>query len=238
MIDAAVNQRRRLNPGMIETDWLVLRDLRTAILSLMPRIANTGTIALDYGCGSKPYETMFTSMGVRYVGADFDGHGDLTIAPSGHLQAQDKSSDLVLSFQVLEHVRDLNTYFAEAKRVLRPDGWLMLSTHGTWFYHPHPEDHRRWTRQGLISEVTDHGFHVVECIPVVGPIAWTTIIRLTCACHVLRKIPLVGSAIGGLLAIVMNLRAMIEEAITPRWVKDDNACVYLILARPATETGS
>jgi SAM-dependent methyltransferase len=190
---------------------------------------------LDFGCGSRPYQSIFTSAGVRYLGADFDRHGDILISQKGHLNLPDASVDLVLSFQVLEHVRDLGTYFSEAKRVLRPDGWLMLSTHGTWFYHPHPEDHRRWTRPGLIGEMSHHGFDVVECVPIVGPLAWTTIIRLTCACYALRKIPFVGSAAAGLLAIAMNLRAWFEDAITPEWVKRDNACVYLTLARPDAE---
>ena len=117
--------------------------------------------------------------------------------------------------------------------LLRPNGWMMLSTHGTWLYHPHPEDHRRWTREGLIGDITAHGFTVEQCIPIIGPLAWTTLVRLTCACYALRKVPLVGKPIGAILALVMNLRAKIEEAITPAWVTNDNACVYLVLARPA-----
>lgn len=81
--------------------------------------------------------------------------------------------------------------------------------------------------------MNSHGFDVVECIAIVGPLAWTTMIRLTCACYALRKIPFAGSAIAGAVAIVMNLRAWVEDAITPEWVKRDNACVYLMLARPA-----
>lgn len=237
MMGTAVEQVRRFNPSVIDTDWLVLRDLRAAIATLTSRVARRGTTALDFGCGSKPYEAIFTAAGVRYLGADFDGRGDLAVDTAGHLQAQDRSADLVLSFQVLEHVRDLHTYFTEAKRVLRPEGSMLLSTHGTWLFHPHPEDHRRWTRQGLCVEIAGHGFEVVDCIPVVGPLAWTTIVRLTCACYALRKIPLVGSTLGRLLALVMNTRAWIEDLITPDWVKNDNACVYLVLARPVPEPG-
>jgi SAM-dependent methyltransferase len=230
---ATIEQARRFNPRVIDTDWLVLRDLRAAIATHAPRIARKGTTALDFGCGSKPYEAIFTAAGVRYLGADFDGGGDLSVDAAGRLQAQDQSVDLVLSFQVLEHVRDLHTYFSEARRVLRQDGSLLLSTHGTWLFHPHPEDHRRWTRQGLCAEIAGHDFEVVDCVPVVGPLAWTTVIRLTCACYALRRIPLVGPAVSHLLALVMNIRAWIEDMITPVWVKNDNACVYLVLARPA-----
>jgi SAM-dependent methyltransferase len=235
MIDPAANQRRRLKPRLTDTDWLLLRDLRAAISSLAAHVVHNGMAVLDFGCGHRPYEAIFTSAGAHYLGADFTGRPDVVIDASGRLPAQDNSVDLLLSFQVLEHVRDLGTYFSEARRVLRQDGWMMLSTHGTWFYHPHPEDHRRWTRPGLVSEMSRHGFHVVEYIPVVGPLAWTTIIRLTCGCYALRKIPVVGRAIGGLLAVVMNLRALLEDLITPAWVKNDNACVYLMLARPIAE---
>jgi len=86
-----------------------------------------------------------------------------------------------VSFQVLEHVRDIDTYLKEAGRVLRDDGLMLLSTHGTWLYHPHPEDHRRWTREGLIGEIARRGFQVTDCIAVVGPLAWTSMVRLTCS---------------------------------------------------------
>jgi SAM-dependent methyltransferase len=226
------SQHRRLNPRPFDTDWLVLKALHAAIASHIPPVARNGAVALDFGCGTRPYQELFTAKGVRYIGADFDGTPDIPIDASGRLQAADNSSDLLLSFQVLEHVRDLQRYLSEARRVLRPDGWMMLSTHGTWFYHPHPEDHRRWTREGLINDITVHGFEVTECVPIVGPLAWTTLIRLTCACYALRKIPVVGAPIGALLALIMNLRAKIEEAITPAWVTNDNACVYLVMARP------
>jgi len=232
-MDANGDERRRRNPRLIDTDWLVLRDLGAAVASEAPRVARNGMTALDFGCGSQPYKSIFSSAGVRYLGADFDPHSDVVIDRNGRLDLADNSVDLVLSFQVLEHIRDLGTYFSEARRVLRPSGWLILSTHGTWFYHPHPEDHRRWTRPGLIGEMGAHGFDVADCISIVGPLAWTTIIRLTCASHALRKVPLVGSTVAGALAVAMNMRAWIEDAMTPAWVKRDNACVYLALARPA-----
>ena len=65
---------------------------------------------------------------------------------------------------------------------------------------------------------------------MVGPLAWTTILRLTCAAYALRKIPMIGSALAAALAIVMNLRAAIEDAVTPDWVTRDNACVYVTVS--------
>lgn len=225
-------RERRLRPRITDTDWLVLSKMRVGIAAIAARVARPGAAALDFGCGERPYETLFTDAGVRYAGADLGADAEVRISPDGRLQAPDASADLLLSFQVLEHVRDLGTYLGEARRALRPDGWMILSTHGTWLYHAHPEDHRRWTRQGLVSEIEAHGFEVVETVPIVGPLGWTILVRLTCAAFALRRIPLVGPALAGALAAVTNLRAAFEDRITPRWVSEDNACVYLTLSRP------
>lgn len=222
---------RRLNPRIIDSDWLLMRGMRTVISALISETVKPGANILDFGCGSKPYAPLFEATGARYLGADFDGAPDIDITADGRIQSAD-THDMVVSFQVLEHVRDLELYFAEARRVLADDGRMILSTHGTWLYHPHPEDHRRWTRQGLINEIDRNGFEVIRCEPVVGPLAWTSIIRLTCWCFALKKIPVLGPVAAGALSVLTNLRALIEEAVTPGWVTQDNACVYVTVCRP------
>ena len=229
--DGTAEARRRLAPRIIDTDWLVLRAMRRVLERLAREVGRPGATALDFGCGVRPYAPLFAAHGCSYVGADLGEGAEVAIGADGRLAAADASADLVLSFQVLEHVRDLETYFAEAHRVLRADGSLILSTHGTWLYHPHPEDHRRWTRTGLIGEIERNGFEVLGVDSLVGPLAWTTMIRLTSLCFVLRKLPLFGGALGALAAAAMNARAWIEEQITPRSVTADNACVYVVLCR-------
>lgn len=223
---------RRLNPRMIDGDWLVMRGMAREIRALAARLARPGLTVVDFGCGSMPYRPLFEAEGARYLGADFDGTPDIAIDAAGRMAAADASADLVVSFQVLEHVRDLATYFAEARRVLKPDGRLILSTHGTWLYHPHPEDHRRWTRQGLVAEIEANSFVVDGCEPVLGPLAWTTVLRLTCFRFALNKAPVIGPLLGYALSMVMNARAWVEDAVTPGWVTADNACVYVTSCRP------
>jgi SAM-dependent methyltransferase len=222
---------RRRSPRLYDTDWLLLRDLQDGIARLVEYTIKNGTRVVDFGCGSMPYALLFRQRGAIYLGADIDDHADLLIDQRGTVAATDASADLVASFQVLEHVRDLKTYLTEAHRLLVPNGMLMLSTHGTWLYHPHPEDHRRWTREGLVAEIAAYGFTLIECNPIVGPLAWTTIIRSTSFAFALRRIPLIGHAIAGAIAIAMNARAVVEQHLTPRWVTSDNACVYLTLWR-------
>lgn len=225
--------RNRLYPRITESDWLVLRGMRPAIEKLAARTSKTGDVAIDLGCGTRPYISIFDSLGVSYRGADFTG-GDIVIDESGLVEADDSSADLVLSFQVLEHVRDVSQYLGEARRILRDNGWLILSTHGTWLYHPHPGDYRRWTRQGLVEDLAVNGFETVECIPVLGPLAWTTALRLTGAYKLCQQIPWAGSLLAKTLAIAMNIRGYLEDRITPHWITRENACVYVTLSRLAS----
>lgn len=230
--DRRTNARgRRIRPRIIDTDWLVLRGMNRAIRELAAKAAQPGMTALDFGCGSRPYEEIFREAGCRYIGADFDGDAEVKIGADGRMDVADASTQLLLSFQVLEHVRDLETYLGEARRALAADGLMILSTHGAWLYHPHPEDHRRWTRQGLVAEIEAHGFEVLETLPVVGPLAWTTLIRLTCASFALRRIPGLGKPLSDLLSVFLNLRGLLEERVTPAWVTAENACVYVTLCR-------
>lgn len=222
--------RRRLHPRITDSDWLVLRELRPAIKMLAGQVAKPGGTALDFGCGSQPYRPIVDALGLIYRGADIDG-GDIRVGNDGRVDTADSSADLVLSLQVLEHVRDVGGYLDEARRVLRKDGWLLLSTHGNWLYHPHPGDYHRWTRQGLLAQLTDHGFETTQCIPLLGPLAWTTVLRLTCWYQVCRRIPLMGTALAKTVALLMNLRGYLEDRITPEWVRQDNACVYVTLSR-------
>jgi SAM-dependent methyltransferase len=222
--------QRRLHPRMIDSDWLVLREMRSAIEKIAADVAESGKVVIDLGCGSQPYRPIFDARGLLYRGADFD-NADIRIQENGRVDIADSSADLVLSVQVLEHVRDVGRYLGEALRILRDNGWLILSTHGTWLYHPHPEDHRRWTRQGLLAEMASHGFETTECIPVLGPLAWTTLVRLICGYQLCLRVPIIGRALACTLALVMNAKGYLENMITPEWVRRDNACIYVTLSR-------
>ena len=153
------------------------------------------------------------------------------MTPGLPIAVDDAFASGVVSFQVLEHVWDLGWYLGECRRVLRPGGWLLLSTHGTWLYHPHPTDFRRWTRDGLVGEIEAHGFVVEHITGLMGPLAWTTQFRLLGYRDVLRRITLLGGLVLPLLTVVMNVRMELEDAITPVSIRETNACVYVVVAR-------
>lgn len=225
---SAFEATRRRQPRVWDTDWLVLRELSAVLDKQLARIVEAGNRLLDFGCGSMPYRSLVEARGATYTGADFDSPGATPIGDDGSLPVDTASFDTVLSVQVLEHVRDLDRYLGEARRVLKEDGVLLLSTHGSWLYHPHPEDHRRWTRTGLIADIEARGFRVEELEAIAGPLATTTLIRLAGYAFFLRRVPLIGDVLARGLAMLMNARAWLEDRITPGSVKRDNACIYLV----------
>lgn len=224
---------RRAKPRIWHTDWLILRGL-TGVLSdqIGQRLAH-GAQLVDLGCGAMPYRTLLLQAGIQYLGADIDGKADLLIDRNGRVPLDPASSDAILSIQVLEHVSDLDAYCSEIHRLLRDDGILLLSTHGSWLYHPHPGDYRRWTRPGLVDELGRRGLAVESTISLVGPLATTTLIRLTGFAFMLRRLPYVGWFLANVLAVLMNLRALLEDKVTPRSFSEENACVYFVTARKA-----
>jgi SAM-dependent methyltransferase len=117
-----------------------------------------------------PYRALFPA-GVDYRGADLPGNQAATLVlENGRIPLLDASADFVLSTQVLEHAADPASYLAEARRVLKPGGQLLLSTHGTFMFHPDPEDFWRWTHAGLKKVVQDAGFAMQSRRGIVGAV--------------------------------------------------------------------
>ena len=183
---------RRLTPRIWDTDWLVLRGLAAAIEDQFRRSLGEGRSLLDFGCGAMPYRSLARDSGALYVGADFGGcrgcdHrlGRLAAGSSG-------SVDVVLSVQVLEHVRDLDTLSRRGAAGAEPGGVMILSTHGTWLYHAHPEDHRRWTPDRAVVDIEARGFQVEEIEAIAGPLAGPPPGAARRLRLFLRRIPLAG----------------------------------------------
>jgi len=216
-----------------EADWYVMRRLARSIKAILtdPGLYLKGAKVLDFGCGTRPYESWFTAAGAEYRGADIDREEEVPVRTDGSLDAGDAQFDMVVSFQVLEHVWDLETYLREVRRVLKREGRFLVSTHGSWLYHPHPGDYRRWTGEGLRREVETRGFRLITMHPLVGPLAWTTVFRALGYSHFLKKIPLVGCALSGAAAVLLGMKAWLEDRITPQAVIRDNACIYVALFR-------
>lgn len=235
-----MNRSPRLNPPFWRHDAYVLRRLVTAIEDSLIDVLPTGVArprVVDFGAGDSPYRPLFESRGAGYIACDIGEPRESCVVPieiGKRLPFADASADVVVSFQVLEHVWDLDWYLGEARRLLVPEGKLLLSTHGTWLYHPHPTDFRRWTRPGLLGELEERGFSIISVRSLVGPLAWTTQFRALGWHHLLSSIPVVGMSLSAISNTMHFLRMNVEDAITPRQWIVDNAAVYLVVAEASS----
>jgi SAM-dependent methyltransferase len=188
-----------------------------------------GDRLLDLGCADVPYRHFFPPA-VDYVAADIPGNPNATMSlnPDGTVPSPEQSFDAVLSTQVLEHVSRPALYLEEAFRVLRPGGRLLLSTHGTFAYHPDPADLWRWTCAGLRLEVERAGFEVIRFEGIIGPVA--TGLQLIQDVTIFRLPRLLQPA----YALVMQSLARLSDRLERQWMRDLNGSIYALVAeRPS-----
>jgi SAM-dependent methyltransferase len=205
----------------------VIRALPTALRRLAVQLeVGPGDRLLDYGCAEMPYRAFFHP-DAEVVGADLPGnpHATVHLRPDGTVPVADASFDAVLSTQVLEHVEDPALYLSECRRVLRPGGRLLLSTHGIMVWHPDPVDHWRWTCSGLRKQVEEAGLEVVGFEGIMGPAA--TGLQLVQDAVYWRLPRYVRAAV----ALVLQSLIALADRLEPRESKDMNALVFAVVAR-------
>ena len=153
-----MSKNYRLSPDSGHRDYIILSDLLGWLQEVIPL---TDGPVLDFGCGDSPYRSLFGDR--SYSRADIPGgvNLDFTISSDETINVPDGTFGTIISTQVLEHVDLYREYLAEAYRVLRSGGCMLISTHGTFEEHGHPHDFRRWTLTALASDLVRAGF-VIE----------------------------------------------------------------------------
>lgn len=126
----------RTIPGLdIENYWF--RRHEVAYQWLAPRCA--GRDVLEAGCGEGYGADLIAATAQRVIALDYDDAAVAHVraryprveAVQGNLAAlplPDASVDVVVNFQVIEHLWDQGQFIAECHRVLRPSGVLLIST--------------------------------------------------------------------------------------------------------------
>jgi 2-polyprenyl-6-hydroxyphenyl methylase/3-demethylubiquinone-9 3-methyltransferase len=117
--------------------FAMLHWLAEARARLIPPATRPGAVLVDVGCGAGLLAPHVASKGYRHVGVDVTrsaleqaaAHGVTPVrADAAALPLADGCADVVAAGEILEHVPDLPGTVAEACRVLRPGGLLVLDT--------------------------------------------------------------------------------------------------------------
>ncbi len=133
----------RVVPGLVDADLWQEHVSRY----VFARTFAAGARVLDAGCGSG-YGAALLAAGAREVlaidvAAEAIDHSRanytaknlrFVIGDCCAVDAPDASFGLVVAFEVIEHLPDAAKFLAEAKRLLRPDGTLLVSTPNRRYY--------------------------------------------------------------------------------------------------------
>jgi SAM-dependent methyltransferase len=133
-------------------------------------------LVVDVGCGMKPYAPWLGKGVRRWVGLDLPSSvsGRPTadaFASVGAAPLRSGSADCVLSTQVIEHLPRPWEFFAEARRLLKPGGSLLVSAPQAQWLHEEPHDYYRYTKYGLAELARSAGLEPVHVTPFGGAIA-------------------------------------------------------------------
>ena len=102
----------------------------------------------------------------EYVGVDLvSGPGVDVVCPAEALAAHfgPASFDVVISTEMLEHVRDWRTVVRNLKQICRPGGIVLLTTRSPGYpYHAHPHDFWRYTEADMRAIFADCDLMALE----------------------------------------------------------------------------
>lgn len=150
---------------VISPVYIVRNGLYKSILSVAPTIKGD---VLDFGCGSKPYETLFTCVN-SYIGVDVEvsGHDHKNSKVDFYYDGKtlpfpDNHFDAVVAFEVFEHIFSIDDVMVEIRRVLKPGGRLLVTIPFAMYEHEMPFDFARYTSSGIKYIYEKNKFSVLE----------------------------------------------------------------------------
>ena len=147
---------------------LAKREIET--LSILKEITSGNFLhensnVVDLGCGDKHLKNAFNEINVNYHGYDIDRIN----LEHDSIPHDDNSVDLIISFAVIEHLKNPNKMLNESLRCLKVGGSIMISTPNfEYSYKNFYDDYthiKPYTPKSLSCLIKDIGFCEVKDFP-------------------------------------------------------------------------
>lgn len=137
------------NPRLSDDIYLHFSEVLEKVKFYAPLIKGR---VLDIGAGKSPYQRFFRNA-MEYIKLDnHDYPGceiDIKADAAKKIPLKSNSIDSVVCFQVLEHLKNPQKAIDEIHRVLKKEGYCLLTTHMAAPLHGEPNDYFRFTKYGL-----------------------------------------------------------------------------------------
>ena len=152
------------NPNIFYSGYILRKKLLRAICRHSKYMNGK---MMDFGCGAKPYKSLFNVN--EYIGVDFQGQGhsheneQIDVFYDGKtLPFPDNHFDSVFSTEVFEHVFNLEEIVVEIKRVMKSGGKILITCPFAIPEHEQPNDYARYSSFGLKHLFAKNNFKVIE----------------------------------------------------------------------------
>jgi SAM-dependent methyltransferase len=134
-------------------NWLIKNYYRNSVLKNKNIFKG---VIYDFGCGIKPYRDILTENSEKYIGVDWnnsmhDKKMDINADLNNIIPIKNEVADVIVSFNVLEHIKNYNIFLSEATRILKKNGTLFMIIPFQWHLHEEPYDYSRFTKFKLDS---------------------------------------------------------------------------------------
>ncbi|WP_316832723.1 class I SAM-dependent methyltransferase [Pedobacter aquatilis] len=120
---------------------------------------------IDIGCGNKPCLETINPLVTKYIGCDIIQSSNQCVdvlCPANDIPLAEATFDTVFSSQTIEHVEDHQGLVNEAYRLLKPNGYFVLTGPMYWPLHEEPHDFFRFTKHGFRHILEKAGFEIIE----------------------------------------------------------------------------
>jgi SAM-dependent methyltransferase len=216
-----INLLKEFNPSLSYPLYLIRNRLLNGLLQLVPRLHGK---VLDFGCGIKPYQSLFNV--TEYVGVDYAGEGEtyskhkVDFLYDGHtLPFSNESFDGIFSTEVAEHIFNLDPIIKELHRVLKTNGTILLTCPFSMPEHESPNDFARYTSFAIRDMLEKNGFQILEQLKTGNFVEavfqmWIIYIDQSIL-YAFRKIPVLRSVLRVSIYGILNLSALLWSRVLP-----------------------
>ncbi len=149
---------------MINSNYFISRGIANGIRKNAHYM--TGKM-MDFGCGIKPYRSLFSV--VDHVGVDIEntGHSNSRVFVDKFYDGktipfESEYFDSIFSAEVLTHIFNVEEIVPELNRVLKKGGFFLLTVPFVWKENEKPNDSVRYTSFGIAYLLEKHGFQIVS----------------------------------------------------------------------------